>query len=72
MDRIVQEKLSIALVFPKLSSQNMGGFGHATILIPSFHGLPLGTPRTMASLLCPKYEAKRLANYESRCLRKRD
>ena len=24
---------------PKLSSQDMRGFGHATILIPSFHGL---------------------------------
>ena len=27
------------LIFPKLSSQNMRGFDHATILSPSFHGL---------------------------------
>ena len=32
----------------------------------------LRTPGTTASLLCPKYEEKRLADYESRCLRKRD
>ena len=27
------------LTFPKLSSQNMRGLDHATILSPSFHGL---------------------------------
>ena len=50
----------------------MRGFDHATILIPSFHGLPQGTPGTMIPLLCPKYNKKRVADYESRCLRKRD
>ena len=30
---------ALNLIFPKLSSQNMGGFDHATILSPSFHGL---------------------------------
>ena len=40
------------LIFPKLSSQNTGGFGHATILILSFH-----------ALLCPKYKGTRLADY---------
>ena len=30
---------ALNLIFPKLSSQNMRGFDHATILSPSFHGL---------------------------------
>ena len=30
---------ALNLIFPKLSSQNMRGFNHATILSPSFHGL---------------------------------
>ena len=30
---------ALHLIFPKLSSQNMGGFGYTTILIPSFPGL---------------------------------
>ena len=34
--------------------------------------LPLGTPGTMISFMCPKYEERRLADYESRCLSKRD
>ena len=54
---------ALNLVFLKLSSQNMRGFGHATILTPSFYSLPL---------LCHKYEENRLTDYESRCLRKRD
>ena len=29
---------ALNLIFPKLSLQNMHGFHHATILIPSFHG----------------------------------
>ena len=29
---------ALNLIFSKLSSQNMCGFGHAMILIPSFHG----------------------------------
>ena len=35
VDRHVSENL----IFPKLSSQNMRGFDHATILSPIFHGL---------------------------------
>ena len=47
----------------------------------NYHGHPyktgvpstlLGTPGTMASFLCLKYEEKRLADYESCCLRKPD
>ena len=34
-------KSSHLLTFPKVSLQNMHGFGHATILILSFHGLCL-------------------------------
>ena len=30
---------ALNLIFPKLSSHNMRGFDHATILSPSFHGL---------------------------------
>ena len=30
---------ALDLIFPKLSSQNMRGFDHATIFCPSFHGL---------------------------------
>ena len=30
---------ALNLIFPKLSSQNMRGFHHATILSPSFHGV---------------------------------
>ena len=30
---------ALNLIFPKLSSQNMRGFDHASILSPSFHGL---------------------------------
>ena len=30
---------ALNLIFPKLSSQNMRGFDHATIFSPSFHGL---------------------------------
>ena len=30
---------ALNLIFPKLSLQNMRGFDHATILIPSFHVL---------------------------------
>ena len=30
---------ALNLIFPKLSSQNMRGFNHATIVSPSFHGL---------------------------------
>ena len=30
---------ALTLIFPKLSSQNMRGFDHATIFSPSFHGL---------------------------------
>ena len=30
---------ALNLIFPKLSSQKMRGFDHATILSPSFHGL---------------------------------
>ena len=30
---------ALNLILPKLSSQNMGGFNHATILRPTFHGL---------------------------------
>ena len=33
---------------------------------------PQGTPGTMTPLLCNKYEGKRVADYEFRCLRKRD
>ena len=36
VDRHVSEK---NLIFPKLSSQNMRSFHHATILSPSFHGV---------------------------------
>ena len=46
----------------------MRGFGHATIIIPrQFPRSPLGTPRTMSSLLCVWYkEKRRLADKESR------
>ena len=49
----------------------MRGFDHATIPTPSFHGL---RKERLAQwpLLCPKYDDKRVADYESRCLRKRD
>ena len=30
---------ALNVIFPKLSSQNICGFDHATILSPSFHGL---------------------------------
>ena len=30
---------ALNLIFPKLSSQNVRGFDHATILSPIFHGL---------------------------------
>ena len=30
---------ALNFIFPKLSSQNVRGLGHPTILIPSFHGL---------------------------------
>ena len=33
---------------------------------------PPGTPGTMTPPLCPKYEEKRVADYESRCLHKGD
>ena len=38
VDRHVSEK-ALNLLFSKLSSQNMSGFGHTTIPIPSFHCL---------------------------------
>ena len=30
---------ALSLIFPRLSSVNMRGFDHATILSPSFHGV---------------------------------
>ena len=61
--------IALNLIFPKLSSLNMRGFDHATILSPVFtvsarnawHNDPL---------LCPKYDEKRVADDESRCSRK--
>ena len=47
-------ELGLPVIFPKLSSQNMRGFGHATTLIPSFHRSPLGTPGSMTHLSCPE------------------
>ena len=49
----------------------MRGFDHATILSPSIHGV---RKERLAQwpLLCPKYDEKRVADDESRCLRKRD
>ena len=63
---------ALNLIFPKLSSQNMRGFDHATILSPSFHGLRKEGPAQRPPLLCHKYDEKRVADHESRCLRKRD
>ena len=37
-DRIREPTLFGKALFPELSSQNMRGFDHATILSPSFHG----------------------------------
>ena len=62
---------ALNLIFPKLSSQNMRGFDYATIPIPSFHGLRKER-LAQCPLLCPKYEEKRILDYESRCLRKWD
>ena len=70
MDRHVSKALN--LIFPKLSLQNIHSSGYARILIPSFPWSPLGTPGTMTHLLCHKYKEKWLADYESRCLTKRD
>ena len=50
---------SLNLIFAKLSSQNMHGFGHAT-------------PGTMTPLLCYKYGEKQVAEWKSRCLPKGD
>ena len=50
----------------------MRGFDHATILSPSFHGLRKEGPAQRPSLLCHKYDEKRVADHEPRCLRKRD
>ena len=52
----------VNLILPNLSSQNMGGFHHAAILFP-WHNDPL---------LSLEYEETRVADYESRCFRKRD
>ena len=51
----------------------MRGFDHEMILSPmQFPRSLQGTPGTMSSHLCTKYDEKRVADYESRCLRKRD
>ena len=50
----------------------MRGFDHATIFSPSFHGLRKERLARNDPLLGPKYEEKRVADYEYRCLRKRD
>ena len=50
----------MALIFPKLSSRNMCGFGFTTILIPSFLTKSLlGLPGTMIPVLGTKYEEKK-------------
>ena len=49
----------------------MRGFDYATIPIPSFHGLRKER-LAQCPLLWPKYEEKRILDYESRCLRKWD
>ena len=54
------------------STQNMRGLDHATIPIPSSHGLRKERLAQWSPVLCPKCEEKRVADYESRCLRKRD
>ena len=50
----------------------MRGLDHATIPIPSFHGLRKERLAQWSPLLCPKCEERRVTDYESRCLRKRD
>ena len=65
-------KKALNLIFPKLSSQNMYGFDHSTILSPSFSQSPQRKPGTMTYLLYPKYDEKRVADYEFCCLHKRD
>ena len=49
----------------------MRGFDHPTNLSPSFHGLRWNAWQN-DPLLCPKFEEKLVADYESRWLRKRD
>ena len=49
----------------------MRGFDDAMILIPNFHNLRKERPAQWP-LLCPKYDEKRVADCESRFLRKRD
>ena len=46
----------------------MRGVDHETILSPSFHGLRWEHLVQWPPILCPKYEEKRAADYESRCL----
>ena len=64
---------ALNLIFSKLSSQNMRGVASITqrFLFP-VSTVPQGTPGTMSPCLCPKYNEKRVADYESRCLRKLD
>ena len=59
----------------------MRGFDHATILSPSFHGLRKERLAQCPAFCVPKIRRKirggtsrekRVADYESRCLRKRD
>ena len=52
------------LVFPNLSSQNMRGFDHATILIP-VSTVSARNAWHNKLVLCPNYEEKRVADYES-------
>ena len=62
---------ALNLIFPKLSSPNMRGFGQRNDSYSQFPLSPQGRPGTMTSLLCPKYDKKRVAVYESRFLCKR-
>ena len=64
---------ALNLIFPsKLSSQNKRGFDHATILSPSFHGLRKEHLAQWPPLFCPKYDEKRVEDYEPCCLRKQE
>ena len=47
------------------STQNMRGLDHATIPIPSSHGLRKERLAQWSPLLCPKCEEKRVADWVS-------
>ena len=75
--------IKILIVFRPLSSVHLfrsnqsfealeNRFDQATIISPNFHRLRWECLAQLLPLLCHKCEEKRVADYESRCLRKRD